>query len=531
MRLIKLFFILPLILFLSATASGQISPGELAEPHAHLEGMSNCTKCHELGEKVSNDKCLACHKELKSRIDQKKGYHSSQTVNKKECITCHSDHHSRKYDIVHLDKTKFDHQATGYILEGKHKEKKCEDCHKAERITDQEIKKKKMTFLGLNSQCLSCHEDYHQKTLSTDCASCHSAEAFKPAPKFDHSKSKFVLKGKHKSVDCLKCHEVSTQNGKKFQKFKEIQFSSCVNCHKDVHENKFGQNCKECHTEESFKAVKGINSFDHTKTNYKLEGKHINVTCKLCHKVSLTAPLKYARCIDCHTDYHKGQFTKKGVIPDCQDCHNQKGFQGSSFTFERHNTGTFKLEGAHAATPCISCHKKGNEWQFRELDKGCVGCHENIHKGFIEEKYNPEGRCDKCHVVSNWNKVTFDHKITTFELKGKHQERSCRDCHFKKENENKVVQQFANLTGNCEECHTDIHQKQFHINGKVDCTTCHGGFENWQADRFNHNKTRFKLDGGHKGVECKKCHLENKTGTVPFIQYKNTRIQCINCHI
>ncbi len=56
----------------------QLSPGDLSEAHSHLEGMSHCTDCHTFGEKVSNDKCLACHKNLKSRIDQNKGYHSSK---------------------------------------------------------------------------------------------------------------------------------------------------------------------------------------------------------------------------------------------------------------------------------------------------------------------------------------------------------------------------------------------------------------------------------------------------------------------
>ncbi len=31
---------------------GQISPGDLSNAHKDLEGMSNCTKCHVLGDKV-----------------------------------------------------------------------------------------------------------------------------------------------------------------------------------------------------------------------------------------------------------------------------------------------------------------------------------------------------------------------------------------------------------------------------------------------------------------------------------------------
>ena len=67
-------------------AVAQISPGELTEAHKELEGLSNCTKCHELGEQVIESKCLECHSEIKSLISQGKGYHSSSEVKKEECV-------------------------------------------------------------------------------------------------------------------------------------------------------------------------------------------------------------------------------------------------------------------------------------------------------------------------------------------------------------------------------------------------------------------------------------------------------------
>jgi hypothetical protein len=372
--------------------------------------------------------------------------------------------------------------------------------------------------------------DYHQKTLSTDCASCHGTDAFKPAPGFKHQTTKFPLIGKHSDVTCIKCHQKEKKDGRDFQRFSGIEFKNCTACHKDVHENKFGNDCRKCHSEESFHQIAGVKTFDHSKTDYPLIGKHQSVDCKKCHKgPSYTTHMKFARCADCHTDYHKGQFSKKEATSDCKDCHSENGFPGSSFSFERHNKSSFKLEGAHVATPCFSCHKKEKEWNFGEIDKRCEACHENIHKNHIKEKFIPEGRCEKCHLTDNWTQVTFDHKTTTFELKGKHAEISCRDCHFKKDKDDHVVQQFSELTGQCEECHTDVHQKQFVTNGLTDCTTCHG-VENWKAEKFNHDQTRFKLDGGHKGVECKKCHFENKSNIVPFIQYKNTKILCTSCH-
>lgn len=523
--------ILPLfVLFLNLTVSGQISPGELAEPHAHLEGISNCTKCHELGEHVSDAKCLACHKEVKSRTDQKKGFHSSAGVLSKRCTVCHNDHHGRKFEIVHFDKNKFDHQSTGFALEGKHKEKQCADCHKPEYIKDEAIKKKKMTYLGLDPKCLSCHKDFHQQTLSGDCVSCHNFTAFKPAIKFRHQTTKFPLKGKHVDVACVKCHPLEKKNGQDFQRFAGIAHGNCADCHIDVHENKFGNDCRKCHSVESFHTVSGIKTFDHNQTEYPIEGKHQSLDCKACHKGKLTDPIRHNRCVDCHKDYHKGQFAKQNPASDCKDCHDVTGFKETFFTIEQHNKSSFKLEGAHVATPCFACHKTTAEWKFRDLNKKCVDCHQNIHQDKMEEKYIPEGRCDKCHNTINWKAITFDHKVTNFDLQGKHATQSCRACHFRKSNDNQVVQKFSGLKGICLECHTDVHQKQFSLNGTTDCTTCHG-VENWKAERFNHNQTRFKLDGGHQGVACKKCHLENNSGAVPFIQYKNTQMLCSDCHL
>jgi len=526
---LQIVFISVLMFVSMFDAFAQLSPGKLTTAHAKLEGLANCTSCHELGDKVTNLKCLACHKEMKSLIDLKKGYHISAEVQGKECIVCHNEHHGRNFQIIHFDTLKFNHQLTSFELKGKHARISCNACHKSEFVKNKISQKTKNTYLGLDIKCLSCHADYHQQTLSSDCVSCHGADSFKPAISFKHEKTKFPLRGQHAKVDCLKCHVKEKRDGKDFQRFSGIEFSNCTACHKDVHENKFGNDCRKCHSENSFHQVSGMNTFDHSKTDFLLKGKHETLDCKKCHKGSYTTPMKHNRCADCHSDFHNGQFSNK-ILSDCKDCHTEKGFQGSTFTFEQHDKSNFKLEGAHAATPCLSCHKKTDEWIFSKMDTHCVACHENIHLNHIKDKFIPEGKCENCHTVFNWNKVTFDHKTTEFELKGRHAEKSCRDCHFKKGNDNQIVQKFAELKVNCEECHTDVHQKQFSTNGVTICTSCHG-FENWKALSFNHNQTRFKLDGGHQGVECKKCHLENKSATLPFIQYKNTKMLCSSCHL
>lgn len=522
--------IIVLALISGFNATGQISPGDLSEVHAHLEGMSNCTQCHILGDKVSDDKCLACHTEIKDRITKQKGYHSSSDTRGKSCVVCHNDHHGRNFEIIRFEKEKFDHSLAGYDLVGAHSRKKCVDCHKSEFITDQKIKNKKYpSYLGLNTSCLSCHTDYHQNTLSRECLNCHDYEAFKPASRFDHNKTKFQLAGKHQAVECLKCHKIETKNGEQVQKFAGVPFANCTNCHKDMHNNLFGQDCRQCHSEESFHTIKGMQNFDHNKTDFKLEDKHQTVSCKSCHKTALTDPLKHERCTDCHIDYHKNQFARQDNSPDCSSCHSTKGFTGSRFTIEQHNTGIFPLRGGHLATPCFACHKKTETWNFREIGIRCNDCHADIHAPNLDKKYYPESSCNSCHSEISWSTINFDHSKTGFALAGAHLNQTCRACHFVKESEGVVNQRFSGLSSSCTNCHKDVHVSQFEINGVTDCNQCHE-FYNWKAVKFDHNKARFTLDGQHKNVACNKCHRIVLADDITYVQYKLNSYACKDCH-
>ena len=523
--------ILVLLVYLVTTLSlsAQISPGDLSNPHAHLEGMSNCTQCHVLGDKVSNEKCLKCHTDIQERINLLKGYHSSPEVKGKDCITCHSEHNGKNFRLIRLDTAKFDHNLTGYKLSLPHAKKGCSDCHAPKYISNQKLKQKKGTFLGLGTECLSCHEDYHMKTLSSVCLNCHVPEAFVPASRFDHSTARFRLAGKHKTVDCLKCHKTEVINGKKYQQFRGIQYNNCTSCHKDPHQNQFGQNCRQCHSEESFQIVKGIMDFDHNKTNYKLEGKHLIVSCKDCHKTKLTDPLKHEKCIDCHSDYHNRQFVKNGLVPDCSQCHSVKGFTSYSFTVDQHNLGFFPLEGAHLAIPCFECHKKKEKWSFRDIGLHCNDCHQDIHKSYINEKHYPKADCKICHNVNRWSEVVFDHSNTGYPLTGAHKNQSCRECHFQTDSEGVRIQKYTGLTHSCAGCHKDNHYRQFEKNGSTNCEECHST-ENWKASGFNHDNTAFKLDGKHINVPCAKCHKPQQEGPVIYIKYKLKEFKCESCH-
>ncbi|HES59296.1 MAG TPA: hypothetical protein ENO18_02600, partial [Caldithrix sp.] len=187
-----------LILFLSASALlAQLSPGDLHQVHADLEGIANCTQCHVEGQQLSPEKCFDCHSILKARIDAGKGLHINPDY--KQCDHCHIEHQGRNFDLVYWkDGTdKFQHNLTGYILEGGHKDVDCRKCHNSKNIKNPQtyLEKKKdleRTYLGLSQECLSCHHDEHRGQLKTTCKNCHSFDKWKPALKFDHNKANYV---------------------------------------------------------------------------------------------------------------------------------------------------------------------------------------------------------------------------------------------------------------------------------------------------------------------------------------------------
>ena len=251
--------------------------------------------------------------------------------------------------------------------------------------------------------------------------------------------------------------------------------------------------------------------------------------CKSCHKGSYTKALKHNSCADCHSDFHKKQLAKNGVSPDCSECHSVETFSPSFYTLEKHNQSNFSLDGAHLATPCFMCHKTEDNWDFGKRETSCVACHKNIHDSYLDKKYMPDSECKSCHSNSVWDEITFDHNKTSFQLLGKHKNASCRDCHFKENQEGLPIQRFKELTSACENCHIDIHYKQFVEENKNECERCHS-FTNWNPEKFKHDKARFKLDGKHQGLKCNDCHKQADELVLKYIVYKFEDISCASCH-
>ncbi|MEK7774074.1 MAG: hypothetical protein AAB307_06965, partial [Deltaproteobacteria bacterium] len=482
-------FLFAILLFLSGLPSGAlaksgfdalISPGELAASHSRYEGITNCTKCHSMGSGVPDGNCLDCHDKLAAKIKSNRGLHAKYT---EPCIKCHSDHKGRSYRMIALEKDKFNHDRTEYPLRDRHTDVSCRKCHKTEG-----------SYAGLSQACISCHKDEHNKQLDADCGKCHNIKGWKDIKKFNHAiGAAYALTGKHLDIKCEKCHAQG--------KYKPVAFKSCADCHKDPHRNQFpGKNCEACHT------VKGWAStlFDHASPEYKgyrLEGRHLKVSCEKCHAQGKYKPVAFKSCADCHKDPHRNQFPGK----NCEACHTVKGWASTLFDHASPEYKGYRLEGRHLKVNCEKCHAQG---KYKPLASECQSCHlkDDAHKDELGKV------CKKCHITEGWKKITLDHKLqTSFPLVGKHADTQCEKCH-----KNKAYKIPAQK---CADCHKDEHKGKF----KEECNSCHTQAD-WEPRTFDHKKKAgFELGGLHRDLPCTDCHAVKG-------EYRKLSRYCNQCH-
>ncbi len=536
-------------------ARAQISPGKLSKSHSFLEGMSNCTKCHDMGAGPSAEKCLSCHKEIALSLDNRRGYHHrSVAVGKKPCFGCHSEHAGVEFDLVHWPHgiKGFRHAESGYELEGKHRTLDCRSCHKPEFIKE-DLKKYQAeidlekTFLGLHKDCRSCHADEHRGQLQPDCLACHVQDAWVPARGFDHQRSKFPLAGKHREVVCARCHpavnEASAADPKdrSFVKYAGVASASCASCHKDIHAGRFGKRCETCHRTTGW-AELDLKGFDHERTRFALTGKHRELACAKCHPAldpaaasgSKKRPfLSYAgtalpSCSSCHKDIHAGKYGA-----GCETCHRTSGWkQIVSANFD-HNQTAFPLKGRHAGVGCEKCHGQ-DLLKKKPASSKCLDCHADTHRGQFA-KQESGGDCAKCHTVDGFVPALFtvaDHGRTRFPLADAHAAQPCIACHTQETGDGgELYRRYVFDDLRCAGCHDDPHAGQFASAAPPKaCESCHRA-KRWQELAFDHDRdSAYPLVGAHRNVGCEKCHLTFEEHGKQTVRYRPIDTACNTCH-
>jgi hypothetical protein len=465
-----------------------LMPGKVIEGHADLE--ADCKNCHvRFNKAAQTGLCLDCHKDVARDVQQHRGHHGR--IEEQECRVCHTDHKGRAMNIAPLDEKTFDHRLTDFELKNAHASPKvaCRDCHKP-----------KTKHRDAPSDCYACHkkDDKHKGSLGNKCEDCHTDVNWKKT-KFDHSKTKFPLTGKHVDVACKACHSDP--------KFKGAPLA-CVACHKKDddkkgHRGKFGNKCETCHTDRDWKSTK----FDHDRdTKYPLKGRHIQTKCASCHTGVLYKDKTPTTCVACHRKDddrkgHKGKFGDK-----CQSCHVEKDWKAVTFNHDRDTK--YALKGKHVQAKCTACHK-GTLYRDK-TPTACFSCHEkdDKHKG-------QEGKqCESCHNERSWKETRFDHGLSRFPLLGKHAKVECKKCH--------LTPAFKDAKSECIACHKKDDKHKLRLGPQ--CEQCHNA-RDWSQWNFDHDRrTNYKLDGKHKGLHCHACHTRPMTGKV------RASSLCAACH-
>jgi Zn finger protein HypA/HybF involved in hydrogenase expression len=203
----------------------------------------------------------------------------------------------------------------------------------------------------------------------------------------------------------------------------------------------------------------------------------------------------------------------------CETCHSAKGWKPAQISSKfDHSKYGFALSGAHAGTPCLSCH---GSLDFAQQKTQCASCHEDPHRGELGAE------CARCHGARSFlerGPMTRAHQATRFPLTGSHAAVECEACH------RRVAQghlQFVGTQAECESCHRDLYasaKNPDHAGGgfPLQCASCHNTLA-WNTARFDHARTRFPLSGAHRTTACQSCHGDGV--------YAGKSAACASCHI
>lgn len=178
--------------------------------------------------------CSDCHRgSLTDELPRScEGCHGPDDPHGDSLTTCGDCHEPSEWTLV----PRFQHDLVSFALVGMHRTTSCEQCHDS------------LVFAPLADTCVDCHgdDDVHGGGLGTACADCHNPVGW-DSWQFDHDlQTDFALEGAHRDLACEGCHRPGRPAAQ--------QASTCIACHRgdDVHRGRFGPQCNDCHSNESF---------------------------------------------------------------------------------------------------------------------------------------------------------------------------------------------------------------------------------------------------------------------------------------
>jgi hypothetical protein len=365
------------------------------------------------------------------------------------CTDCHT---TDSWTTMRADLA-FDHNKTGFRLDGAHRAAPCGTCHRD------------LLFNHVGTACADCHADHHQGQLGSQCASCHTPRDWQPRGDIldKHAERGFPLTGAHAVADCEACH----------QKGDQVVYtgtaSTCETCHlsrladatdPDHSDAIFQGGCERCHHA-------GLGTWRNTAyqhpAGFPLTGAHRLARCGTCHPTSFAGTPN--QCYDCHNAEYAAStepnHVQSGFGTACKDCHSTTAWVPATFD---HNATGFTLTGRHIGVACSACHATG----YAGTATDCYACHQQAYEATTDPNHAAAlfpTDCQNCHTTAAWQPSTWDHDATYFPIySGAHRARwsSCNECHT-------VPSDFSQF--DCTVCHE---------HGQQVMADKHSGVQNYQ---------------------------------------------------
>jgi hypothetical protein len=339
---------------LDRSVGGFVSPRELSRAHAELEGISQCSACHDGLQATPDARCLDCHEDVAERMQRRIGWHGQLEG---RCSACHAEHRGAEADLLGLERDTWNHELARFPLRGAHVSVDCEDCHtRANEKGERGFHAQGIPF----ERCADCHDDVHGErfTSGRDCGACHAEGGFRAdalrAGAFDHARDAgFALEGAHERVPCAACHgeERRAEERAAPRPPGSAAPRDCAGCHEDPHAGALGRACASCHSTSSFTAAGRGSRFDHARdTEFPLDALHAKLACGACHE-GLGFRAAGRECADCHAEaagFLAGEGGGAHAAPDphasaavCRDCHAAGVAAPTLLDYER---------------ACLACH-------------------------------------------------------------------------------------------------------------------------------------------------------------------------------
>lgn len=400
----------------------------------------------------------------------------------------------------------FNHDSTGFRLDGAHLHARCESCHV------------KGFFRGTPKTCNTCHTV--GQVWSTVVVQNPAHINVPP------------------NVTCDTCH-VSTTSFRVWRMDHTVTSALCSTCHS-------GQNFEG--------VVPTTKPFTHPQTT---------ADCSLCHQTSLqtnqfkTAPLQLSGANSAAWGIPLGSgvgfglnikyYDHTGVIANCASCHNGASAQGKPIG---HIPTSLPCEQCHTTIPVRTTQP--TSFQIWTMDhtgivSGCASCHNGQSFLGVTPMAKPAGHipttlpCEDCHTQRSSGiqvpggfaaaTATFDHAANHV-LPG-----TCTSCHNGTAAMGQIAGHIATNGGTqCDVCH-NMTSASFslwtmgntgHASVSAACTNCHA------TGRTFPGATMVTLPTGALHIptaaQCGNCHSSKTTFTSWTMDHTGIASGCATCH-